>query len=195
MVFNERSYRVLFLNKSPKFSKALRQSLGDEKTYVLDEQSSVNAAKRKLSEVEYDFIVIHFPLQEENCFEFSMEYSRKGSSVVSVFVPSEYYSNNYEKLCVNGMYGISLPTSSHGIVQAFDWMATTRERLRVTKEKTVSLEKKMQDIKKVNRAKWLLIANENMDEEAAHRFIEKKAMDRRVSKADIAEEIIERYDD
>mgnify|MGYP002627206063 CR=1 FL=1 len=52
---------------------------------------------------------------------------------------------------------------------------------------------KMQEIRLVNRAKWLLISELNMDEQTAHRYIEKQAMDRCVSRRKIAEGIIATY--
>ena len=51
----------------------------------------------------------------------------------------------------------------------------------------------MQEIRIVNRAKWLLITELKMTETDAHRYIEKQAMDRCVSKKEIAEEIIKTY--
>ena len=60
-------------------------------------------------------------------------------------------------------------------------------------KKTVSLEEKMREIKIVNRAKWTLINSLNMSEDDAHRYIEKQAMDRCVSKREIAEEILRTY--
>ena len=54
-------------------------------------------------------------------------------------------------------------------------------------------EEKMQEIRIVNRAKWLLITELKMTETDAHRYIEKQAMDRCVSKKEIAEEIINTY--
>ena len=51
----------------------------------------------------------------------------------------------------------------------------------------------MEEIRLVNRAKWLLISALNMHESDAHRYIEKQAMDRCVSKRQVAEEIIKTY--
>ncbi|MBQ2927928.1 MAG: ANTAR domain-containing protein, partial [Oscillospiraceae bacterium] len=56
-----------------------------------------------------------------------------------------------------------------------------------------SIEEKMEEIRIVNRAKWLLISELKFDEPGAHRYIEKQAMDRCVSRKDIAEEIITTY--
>ena len=48
----------------------------------------------------------------------------------------------------------------------------------------------MQEIHLLNRAKWLLIEQRGMTEPEAHRFLEKQAMDRCVSKRRIAEELL-----
>ena len=72
-------------------------------------------------------------------------------------------------------------------------MAAVRERLRKLEKKTLSVEEKMEEIRLVNRAKWLLISELKMEEPQAHRYIEKQAMDRCVSKREVAEEIIKTY--
>ena len=51
----------------------------------------------------------------------------------------------------------------------------------------------MEEIRIVNHAKWLLISEIKMDEPNAHRYIEKQAMDRCISRREIAEEIIKTY--
>ena len=59
--------------------------------------------------------------------------------------------------------------------------------------KAESLEEKMEEIRLVNRAKWLLIEQLKMTEPDAHRYIEKTAMDRCVTKRTVAETIIKTY--
>ena len=51
----------------------------------------------------------------------------------------------------------------------------------------------MAEIRLVNKAKWLLISQLSMSEPEAHRYIEKQAMDRRLPKLEIAEEILASY--
>ena len=85
------------------------------------------------------------------------------------------------------------PVSRSLMSLALDWMESARERLRKTEQKTLSFEEKMEEIRIVNRAKWLLISALGMDEPQAHRTIEKQAMDRCLSKRKVAEEIISTY--
>ena len=51
----------------------------------------------------------------------------------------------------------------------------------------------MEEIRLVNRAKWILIEQLKMTEAEAHRFIEKQAMDRCSAKREIALGIIKTY--
>ena len=65
--------------------------------------------------------------------------------------------------------------------------------MRKSEKKALSIEEKMEEIRIVNRAKWLLISELKMDEQGAHRYIEKQAMDRCISKRIVSEEIIKTY--
>ena len=65
--------------------------------------------------------------------------------------------------------------------------------MRKTEKKTLSIEEKMAEIRLVNRAKWLLIERENMTEAEAHRYLEKRAMDLRVSRVEVAKQVIQTY--
>ena len=52
----------------------------------------------------------------------------------------------------------------------------------------------MEDMKIINRAKLLLITCLNMTEQEAHRYLEKQAMDMRMSKMQIAMQVIKTYE-
>ena len=51
----------------------------------------------------------------------------------------------------------------------------------------------VEDIKLVDRAKLLLVTCLNMSEEQAHRYLEKQAMDLRVSRLEVAKQVIQTY--
>ena len=88
---------------------------------------------------------------------------------------------------------MSKPTSPQIVSQSLDLLCATRERLRRMEEKTASIEEKMEEIRLVNRAKWLLVEQLKMAEPDAHRFIQKSAMDRGLSRKAVAESIIQLY--
>ena len=51
----------------------------------------------------------------------------------------------------------------------------------------------MEEIRLFNKAKWLLMCSVKMEEKEAPRHIERQAMDRCITKRDVAEEIIQKY--
>ena len=85
------------------------------------------------------------------------------------------------------------PASSQTVSQSLQLLGGTRERLRRMEQKTASIEEKMEEIRIINRAKLLLMEQLKMTEKEAHRFIEKQAMDRCVTRITIAQSILSTY--
>ena len=82
------------------------------------------------------------------------------------------------------------PISEPDLLHILNLMVGVRERLRRMEKKTATLEEKMREIRILNRAKLALVSDLKMTEEDAHRYLEKQAMDRCVSKLEIAESVI-----
>ena len=116
------------------------------------------------------------------------------ASAVLLLVKGEYYSDVFDRVCPYGVFTLPKPSPKQMVSQAFDWLESTRERLRKLEKRSVSLEDKMQEIRLVNRAKWLLITQKGMTEEQAHKAIEKLAMDSCITKSAAATQIIDLSD-
>ena len=74
-------------------------------------------------------------------------------------------------------------------------LLATAERLRTLRDKTSSLQQRLDDSRIVARAKLLLISRLGMSEGDAHRYIEKPAMDSCLPRRDVAEGIIRTYEE
>lgn len=185
----ERSYSVLIASAQPKFNESLTALMEERRYYSFELEQSVSAAKRRLLEQDFDILIINAPLPDDDGVRLAIDRA-KGSCAVLLLVRNEYYSEIFARVCPYGVFTLPKPSPKQMVTQAFDWLESTHERLLRLEKKTVSLEDKMAEIRLVNRAKWLLITEQGMDEENAHRHIEKLAMDRCVTKRVIAEEII-----
>lgn len=188
-----RVYSVLVVSASESFNSALRTQLSELRYNPIRTADSINAAKRSLAERAYDYIIINAPLPDDPGTRFAIDSCSTAGAVVLLLVRNEIYPEIYDKVTEYGVFTLSKPTSRQIMSTALSWMASARERLRSFEKKTLSIEEKMEEIRIVNRAKWLLISELSMDESAAHRYIEKQAMDRCVSKKVVAEEIIKTY--
>ena len=193
MNFEEHIYSVLVVSAAEKFNTSLNELLPNIKYYPVHEETSTSGAKRALAERAYDFIIINSPLPDSDGIRFAIDTSNGKNAVVLVIVRNELYNEVFDKISPYGAYILPKPTSKQIITQALDWMISTRERLRSLESKSLSLEDKMQEIRIVNRAKWILISELKMTENDAHKYIEKQAMDRCISKKAMAEEIIRIY--
>ncbi|MBQ6570459.1 MAG: ANTAR domain-containing protein, partial [Clostridia bacterium] len=140
-----------------------------------------------------DFVFINSPLPDDTGARFAIDICNSKETVVLLMVRAELYDEIYQKVSPHGVFVLQKPTSKQAVATALGWMASARERLRKTEKKTLSIEEKMEEIRLVNRAKWLLISEMKIDEQSAHHYIEKQAMDRCISKRAAAEEIIKTY--
>ena len=193
MDFEEQVYSVLILSAAEKFSTSFKNLLPSFRFHPVEEETSTSGAKRALTKRSYDFIVINSPLPDSDGIRFAIDTSGGKNTVVLLMVRNEIYNEVFDKVAPYGVYTLPKPTSKQVIVQALDWMVSGRERLRGLEQKAIPLEEKMQEIRIVIRAKWVLISELKMTENDAHRYIEQQAMNRCISKKVMAEEIIKIY--
>lgn len=190
MTSPQRTYSVLVVSSVEKLNTALAAMLPCDRFYPLDFSASTSEARQALDRRPYDLVLINTPLPDDFGFRLAVDVS-EGNSAILLIVKSELYEELNQKAAGYGILVLRKPTSTQMFSQAVDWLCAIRERLRRKEKKTASVEEKMEEIRIVNRAKWLLISSAGMTEADAHRTIEKRAMDRCVSKRQIALEILE----
>ena len=193
MDFAQHSYKVLIVSSSDKFVRPMLDMLPEKMFEPIETASDVAQARRKLLEREFDIVIINSPLRDEFGTKLALDICQKSSAGVLLFVKAEHYSDITSKVMQYGVLTISKPTSPSMIMQSVQMLCSTRERLRIMEKKNASVEEKIEEIRIVNRAKCLLIEQLKMTEPEAHRYIEKQAMDRCVTRRKIAEKIILTY--
>ncbi len=193
MGLEKRVYSVLVVSAAESFNSALASLLPESEYDPIQTVSALSAAKRATAQRDYDLILINSPLPDDAGIRFAIDLCATRSTVVLLLIKNDIHDEIYAKVAQHGVFTLPKPTSRASMLRALSWMASARERLRRFEKKTLSIEEKMEEIRIVNRAKWLLIRALSMNEEDAHRYIEKQAMDRCVSKKTIAEEIVKTY--
>lgn len=193
MSLEVRIYSVLLVSSSPGFIDNMRSLLPENRYSPVGTAANVSAAKRILSERSFDFVIINSPLSDSNGFRLATDIAEEKNVIPLLLVKNEDYPDILEKTIKNGVYMLAKPLTRATTSVALAWMAASRERLRVSEKKELTFEEKMKEIRLVNRAKWLIISELHMSEPEAHRYIEKQAMDRCVTRGQIAEEIIRTY--
>ena len=193
MVFLERTYSVLVVSASEKFNTTAMTLLPMTDYWPVTTAKSIAEAKRKLLEQSYDIVLINAPLPDDFGMRLAIDTCNNSNAGVLLLVKSELYDDIYAKVVEYGVMTLSKPTSTKMVSQSLRVLCATRERLRKLEERQVSVDEKIEEIRLVNRAKWLLIECLSMTEADAHRYIEKQSMDLRISKREVAENIIKTY--
>lgn len=193
MVFGNCYYSVLVVSAAEKFNETLAALLPSTDYYPVKFVTNIAAAKRAYLEQQYDFVIINAPLPDDFGTRFAIDVTSGNCAVALMLVRAESYEDIHAKVVTRGIFTLSKPTSTQIITHALEWMAAARERLRRLESKATSIEEKMEEIRLVNRAKWLLIENLQMTEADAHHYIEKQSMDRCISRRETALNIIKTY--
>lgn len=193
MVFQERTYSVLIVTASERFTDSIMPLLPMTDYWPVQTASSVAEARRWLADTEFDIVLINTPLPDDFGMHLAIDICTGSGAGVLLLVKNDHYNEIYSKVVRYGVITLSKPTNRQMVAQNLRILCATRERIRQMQAKQATVEEKIKEIRLVNRAKWLLIECLNMTEAEAHRYIEKQAMDLRISRREAAGNIIKTY--
>lgn len=155
---------------------------------------SCGEAKRLLMERDFDLVIINAPLRDESGESLARHIASKGISQVILVVKSEYFEEVSAKTEEDGVLTIAKPINRALFWSALKLAKAASSRLKAVRAENSKLKQKIADIRIIDRAKCILISYLGMSEQEAHRYIEKKAMDMRITKRAVAEGILKIYE-
>ena len=192
MSFVERHYRILLVSSGEKFIREM-SALLQGGLYQTDNSQSASDARCKMLEKQYDIVIVNAPLIDEFGSRLCIDASQNNGTIAGIFAANDTFEEIYAKESLQGVFVIPKPTSRMLVSQALSLMICARERLRNAEKKAVKAESKLDEIRIVNKAKWMLIDHEGFSEAEANRYIEKSAMDAGITKRLVAQLIIDSY--
>ena len=193
MVFQERTYSVLIVTASDTFANSVMPLLPMTDYWPVTTVHSVSEARRRVVDTEFDIVLINAPLPDDFGMRLAIDICTNSGAGVLLLVKNDLFNDIYAKVVGYGVITLSKPTNSQMVTQNLRILCATRERMRQMQARQATVEEKIEEIRLVNRAKWLLIECLSMTEPEAHRYIEKQSMDARISKREVAENIIKTY--
>ena len=193
MVFQERTYSVLIVTASDTFANSVMPLLPMTDYWPVTTVHSVSEARRRVVDTEFDIVLINAPLPDDFGMRLAIDICTNSGAGVLLLVKNDHFNDIYAKVVGYGVITLSKPTNLQMVAQNLRILCATRERMRQMQARQATVEEKIEEIRLVNRAKWLLIECLSMTEPEAHRYIEKQSMDERISKREVAENIIKTY--
>lgn len=154
---------------------------------------TVTDAKRILMTNNISAIIINCPLKDEYGLDFATELSSKQNCAVLVFVNSEFLEKAKEKCQQTSVLLLGKPTSAEIISNTLPLLLGLAKKLKSILRESPENKDKTEQLKLQGHAKLILISSFGMSEEQAHKYIEKRAMEFRKTKSEIAKSIITAY--
>ena len=122
------------------------------------------------------------------------ELAESAEAVFLLLVRQEVYSAAWRFLQKSGVCVMTWPMEQAVLTQTLRNLLLLKKSMQTMQAQTDQLRSQLQDLKRIQKAKGLLMRQLGMTEQDAHRWIEKAAMDRCVKKREIAETIIRMYE-
>lgn len=170
------------------------QLLKSEGCQYVDSAKSGSEGRRRIAEREYDLIIINAPLTDEFGDGLANDIARGTNAGVILVVKAELESEVEHRTAECGVFVLGKPLSKQLLYKAIRLLEATRNRLNGVKKENIKLQKKIDDIRIINRAKCILMEYLSMTEPQAHKYLERQAMDLRLTKVEVAKRLLTTYE-
>lgn len=150
-------------------------------------------ARRRIIACAFDLVFVNAPLPDEFGVELSQYIAEATSAGVLLLVKAEIADDVTAKVERDGVLVLCKPLSHALLEQGVRLAQALHQRVDALMRENRKLQTRMEDLRLVSRAKCVLIEC-GMTEPDAHAYIEKRAMDTRQSKRDVARELLQLHE-
>ena len=185
-------HSVLIVSSSEQFGLAVKKTVSGYVT--LEMKKSVSTARRCILERYYDLVLINVPLPDETGVDFAMDVTEKCNASVLLVVSADTFESTLDQVTDRGVLVIPKPIPRGRLDKAIRYLIAMQNRIHGLEKKIQAAEEKNEELRIVNKAKFLLIEKKRMSEDEAHRFLGKKALDNGISRGKAAQKILDDYD-
>ena len=192
MATGKTKYRVLVAGGNEKLCDLIAEILPKNAYEFLLSVKTAGDVRRLTMNRSVDLVILNTPLTDEFGTQLAQDLAENNMGVL-LLAGTDVYEQVSFRVEQSGVITLAKPTRQ-SLYIALRALTALRSKLLQMEQKNRALQQKVADIHTVNHAKWLLIQHDHMTENDAHRFIEKQAMDMRLSRREVAESIIRTYD-
>ena len=185
---------MLIVSGYEQFAAVVRNALPRSRFMAVEYQKNAAAARRCILERYYDIVLINLPLPDEAGMDLALDIAVKSNAGILVVVPEEMYEDTLDRVTDYGILAISKPTPRGRISKSIRFLIAAQDKIRMLEQKIEASREKTEELRIVDKAKFVLVENEHMTEAEAHRYIGKQSMNEGISRRRIAERILDDYE-
>ncbi len=185
---------ILIISSKSQSIDGLTKLLMEEELLSPDSAKDAEHGRELALSRPYDLILVDSPLPDMKSEELAAYLSHNTDSCVLLFVGHEQELQVEKNMCEAGVFVIAKPVTRYVFHKSITYLRVSLNRLRGIRHEKVKLQKQNEEIRLVNRAKGILMEYLSMTESQAHRYLEKQAMDLRITKAEVAKSLLSTYE-
>ena len=182
-------HSILIVSASEQFDLLVKKSLAGFTT--IDIRKSASMARRCILERYYDIVVINSPLPDETGEDFAIFVTEKCNASVLMVTPQDVYEDALSRVTDFGVLIVPKPSPRGRIDKAIRYLVAVQDKIHTVEKKAQAAEEKLEEMRTVSKAKFILVEKKHMTEDEAHRLIGKMAMDNGISRGRAARMILD----
>lgn len=151
---------------------------------------SMAAAKQLMSRENYAVVIINTPIKDEFGVQSAIDIARRTTVNILLLVKADLYEQTAYNVRGTGIFVLSRPVKGEVILEAARMLESTHRKIQELSLENGRLQRRLDEMGVVTRAKCVLIEHRHMTEPEAHHFLEKLAMDNSITKKEAAQQIL-----
>ena len=186
--------KILIVSTSQKGTDYLKNVLKSELDSEIVLASGGSEARQLANETAFDSVIINTPIADEFGIELAKDLVSSSSIGVILVVKNDIEPEILQETEKLGIYIVFKPILKPLLFGTLKMIAATKKRMEELQTENAKLKVKIEEMKIIDRAKFALIQYLNMTEPVAHRYIEKQAINMRMTRKQVSIEILKTYE-
>lgn len=186
--------KILVVSSSEQGSNLLAQLLEQQGFLQPHIVQTGQQARFCLETSSFDLVIINTPLTDEFGHDLLKLTARYPLCNVIMLIKQQQIDAVGGQVAGQPVLFIAKPLKRCILQQSLTFIRQKQELIFRQQQECHRMEAKIQEINILNRAKLVLVQVLNMTEAQAHRYIEKQAMDMRITKREVAEGVLKTYE-
>ncbi len=138
-------------------------------------------------------VIVNAPLEKEFGLDLAVTAYGYGCGVI-IAAPQKVCADISAKIGSRDIFILPKPFNNITLLQVLRYVMLSKSNSNVLKDEKEKLEEKLRDMKLIDRAKCVLVQYLRISEAEAHRQLQKRAMDMRLTQAEVAQDILKTYE-
>ena len=185
--------KILIVSSANRSKELLINIAKESGNYEVLAVSSAIECREIIKRINFDLIIINAPLKDDYGKKLSI-FINENTNSDAILICKNNSEEELSKIEDKGIYIIEKPLNKPIFIKIINSYIIQRRRYNSIIEENEKLKEKINDIKLIDRAKLTLIQYLKMSEDESHKYIEKQSMDMRITKVEVAKNILKIYE-